>query len=1029
MKTIYNTKYIPMKTLTRLLVVLLCCWAGLANAQCGVQAYFTDTVNPNNVPVFQNQSTVSPGYTVSSYVWNFGDGTSSNQQNPSHVFTQPGNYNVCLLVTVYENNTPGQLCTDTFCSVYNNCNGMVQADISYQTSSGYVVYTGTATSNYPPIAYSWSFPGGMPGTSVTSVTTVQYPNAGFYDVCLTATDANGCSVTTCDTVTVSGGNLCNGVQANFTSTLNGNLLSVDAGTNNYPAGTQFQWRLDGGQPTGVFSQFSQYQWQGLDTGTHTVCLFVYTANDDLCDSICKTITVQPAGACNVNMNAVFTANTANGSTVFGANGNPSGTVYTWHFGDGTTTTTTSPQTSHQYPLDSNTQIYTGCLIVSIPGTICADTSCVDVVVPGVGSNGCQADFTWSFPNNSFTPHFNDNSTGNPTGWMWTFGDGGGSTAQNPQRMYTAPGIYYVCLTVVTSTCTSQICKDVVIVPAGSNNDTVCGVVFNDDNSNGVMDGNENPMSGISVYAGNYLGVTDSNGYYQILVQGGFAGAVSVLSPQGCIPTLPQNNENTGTNGVFYYVTPNNNLHGCGYNFAFNCNLTSICGMAYFDANNNGTQDNNETGLSGVHIIATGSNSQAYNAYTDNTGSYCVTVPTGTYIVNASGSNYNTCALTPTQISVAATTIGQQYGSNNFAIYCQPGVCNLQITLTPHTTVTPGFQAWYDVQVKNIGASVATGTANLFYDAALSFLNANPPQSSHNASTQTLSFNLPNLMPGQSAYYYVKFNAPQSLALNTPIFNLANVIAGCNDVNLTNNVDTIHQTVTGSWDPNNKLAYVTNYETNPAYQIVSSIDANQRIEYVINFQNEGNGPAVNVVVKDVISSDLDVSTFELLGTSHNCQVTLNGNDANFKFSNIMLPAKVTDEPNSHGFIKFAINAINNLPAGHVIADDAAIYFDYNSPVITNEAEVTLLEPSGINDVPGVTATIAPNPMSQYTTIRLNNNSEGFKLRVTDVTGRTVSEQISSTNNLRFERNALAAGLYTYQIIQHNKAVANGKLVIQ
>jgi len=121
-----------------------------------------------------------------------------------------------------------------------------------------------------------------------------------------------------------------------------------------------------------------------------------------------------------------------------------------------------------------------------------------------------------------------------------------------------------------------------------------------------------------------------------------------------------------------------------------------------------------------------------------------------------------------------------------------------------------------------------------------------------------------------------------------VFTLTAIDADCNDFNLANNTDSLHQVVTGSWDPNNKLAYHTNHEDNTAYQWISSVNSNQRIEYVINFQNTGTAPAVNVVVEDIISSDLDISTLEVLGASHPMQTVINGDDVNFRFNNIMFP---------------------------------------------------------------------------------------------------------------------------------------------
>ncbi|MBD3299020.1 MAG: PKD domain-containing protein [candidate division Zixibacteria bacterium] len=49
-----------------------------------------------------------------------------------------------------------------------------------------------------------------------------------------------------------------------------------------------------------------------------------------------------------------------------------------------------------------------------------------------------------------TVNFTDQSTGSPTSWDWTFGDGGTSTAQNPSHEYTAAGTYSVSLTVTNS---------------------------------------------------------------------------------------------------------------------------------------------------------------------------------------------------------------------------------------------------------------------------------------------------------------------------------------------------------------------------------------------------------------------------------------------------------------------------------------------------------------------------------------------------------------------------------------------------
>jgi PKD repeat protein len=63
-----------------------------------------------------------------------------------------------------------------------------------------------------------------------------------------------------------------------------------------------------------------------------------------------------------------------------------------------------------------------------------------------------ADFAWSpaAPLAGETVQYTDQSTGSPTSWNWTFGDGGMSTGQNPSHVYQSAGSYQVVLSVSNS---------------------------------------------------------------------------------------------------------------------------------------------------------------------------------------------------------------------------------------------------------------------------------------------------------------------------------------------------------------------------------------------------------------------------------------------------------------------------------------------------------------------------------------------------------------------------------------------------
>lgn len=69
-----------------------------------------------------------------------------------------------------------------------------------------------------------------------------------------------------------------------------------------------------------------------------------------------------------------------------------------------------------------------------------------------GNNPPAADFVGT-PTSGVAPltvQFTDQSTGNPTGWSWTFGDGGTSSVQSPAHTYSVAGTYTVALTASNS---------------------------------------------------------------------------------------------------------------------------------------------------------------------------------------------------------------------------------------------------------------------------------------------------------------------------------------------------------------------------------------------------------------------------------------------------------------------------------------------------------------------------------------------------------------------------------------------------
>ena len=178
------------------------------------QAYFSysnpDTTNTNTV-YFQDLSVPDSISFISSYFWDFGDGSSSIVANPVHTFGS-GSHTICLTIQTSSG------CTSTYCdSLYvGNQTSTCQAyfysypdtiNVPPMTTYNFVDQS-VADSTNTIVSWSWTFPGGTPSTS-----TLQNPYGivfqvpGTYTICLTIATSSGCTSNYCDVITV-GNNGC-----------------------------------------------------------------------------------------------------------------------------------------------------------------------------------------------------------------------------------------------------------------------------------------------------------------------------------------------------------------------------------------------------------------------------------------------------------------------------------------------------------------------------------------------------------------------------------------------------------------------------------------------------------------------------------------------------------------------------------------------------------------------------------------------------------------------------------------------------
>jgi PKD repeat protein len=154
--------------------------------------YSTDaTADPDFA--FTDLSTNSP----TSWAWDFGDGSTSTDQDPLHTFTTNGDYNVCLTAT-------NLVASDTECKLINVA-GIVIAPVaafSYDlVSDPDVSFTDMSTNS--PDTWAWDLGDGT--TSADQNPTHTYSTFGMVDVCLTSSNSAGSSPEVCQTLDVTGG--------------------------------------------------------------------------------------------------------------------------------------------------------------------------------------------------------------------------------------------------------------------------------------------------------------------------------------------------------------------------------------------------------------------------------------------------------------------------------------------------------------------------------------------------------------------------------------------------------------------------------------------------------------------------------------------------------------------------------------------------------------------------------------------------------------------------------------------------------
>lgn len=326
---------------------------------CGGKSDFSYNINGCTVD-FTSLPTPNPGNSANSYNWTFGDANSSSLANPTHTYSSPGTYQVCLITTF--DNGIGK-CEDTTCyTIQVACTGCELTASFYYKMKDNCTANFTDFSSVPPgftiTNWDWTFGDGFSSTLQNPGHT--YSGNGPFTVCLTitavATDGTICTKTTCKTITLSG---CESfppckLKVGFNYKSINECSKQFYGSVNPGVGvtvTGWLWNFGDGTTSTLQNPVHNFP----SSGTYNVCVTVYAHNGFVgCyKTFCKAVTIlgcisKPCGVkvgfTNVNVGSCTVAftdvsNPASTSTITG---------WLWEFGDGTTSTLQNPVHTYGY---------------------------------------------------------------------------------------------------------------------------------------------------------------------------------------------------------------------------------------------------------------------------------------------------------------------------------------------------------------------------------------------------------------------------------------------------------------------------------------------------------------------------------------------------------------------------------------------------------------------------------------------------------------------------------------------------------
>lgn len=358
------------------------------------------------------------------WLWNFGDGATSDLQNPMHAYNITDVYDVCL--TVYSENST---CLDEMCKEVTFGNVDCYADFTYEESPATPGEFQFTDASSPTITdWRWEFDD---GTTYTTQNPSHSLDPGLHIVKLSVLDSDA----QCEDMQIKEISVGAELQADFDFFPQGlEVIFLDQSAGEI---TDWYWTVND-----TFFTQQELTYTFDQAGIYPVCLQVLNQNTQEGSIKCRPVVVGD-NSCYVESKFVYFVEPNNTVRVrqkaIGEN-----LKFFWHFGDGHTST--QLQTTHTYDAPGYRLI-----TLAVRDTV---NGCMDMAsqLVQVGQGELTADFRAIVTDNATnTVNFIDESVGDVAYRFWTFDDGTHDVGANVTHSFDTPGLHFATLAVSSPT--------------------------------------------------------------------------------------------------------------------------------------------------------------------------------------------------------------------------------------------------------------------------------------------------------------------------------------------------------------------------------------------------------------------------------------------------------------------------------------------------------------------------------------------------------------------------------------------------